>query len=292
MNNFKNFVIFVLSLIILVQAAFLIDLLSHRQALKPKEAPKKAEVAVPAQPAVIPGAVEKAIPVPMVGPGVVLGKIALVLDDWGYNLKNKNFITDNDYHVTISILPFRAYSTHIAQLAYHKNKDVIVHMPMEPLNKENYKLEENTLLTGMDKKTVVRLLGDAFSVVPYAKGLSNHMGSRATEDPRLMKIVFEYLKNNNFFFLDSLVTSQSVCRRLAKSFGIGFTQRDIFIDNDSDPASIKDQLYKLAKRAQRTGVAVGIGHDRSTTIAVLKEVIPQLEREGYQFVNLSQVLER
>ena len=292
MNNFKNFVIIVLSLIILVQAAFLIGLLSRRQALRPKEVIRKAapvvslkEIKPPREARVQ----EKEIPT--VRPKEKLGKIALVIDDWGYNLKNRNFITDNDFHVTISILPFKPFSTQIAQLAFHKQKDIIIHMPMEPQNKENYGLEENTLLTSMGKKTIIRLMDEAFDCVPYAKGMSNHMGSKATQDLKLMRIVMEYLKKKNLFFLDSCVTPHSVCKNLAKKFRVGFAGRDVFIDNDSDSSSIKEQLFKLAQIAKRRGVAIGIGHDRPNTIAVLREMIPRLEEEGYQFVNLSEIVE-
>ncbi|HAJ56904.1 MAG TPA: hypothetical protein DCL35_03935 [Candidatus Omnitrophica bacterium] len=291
MNNFKNFLILVLSLIIIVQSVFIVYFVSRRPS-----APKAAKVAEPVAAEKAPVPVEprkqEVVRQPAVKPmpSVVQGKIAIVIDDWGYNLKNKDFITDNDFHLTLSILPFGEYSTHVAQLARHKNKDVIIHVPMEPYNKENYGLEENTLLTSMDKNRIVRILDSAFADVPHAKGISNHMGSKATEDVRLMRIVMEYLKQKGMFFLDSLVTSKSVCRGLAGKLRLGFTQRDIFIDNESDPGYIRAQVLKLAQKAKRLGVAIGIGHDRKSTIEVLKEMMPLLEEEGYQFVNLSEVV--
>ncbi len=293
MNNFKNTVIVILSLIILVQAAFLISLLSRREQVRPRKVVKRAALVVPrevARPAAKPSA-PAAVPYePAAKPIKVAVKIVIVLDDWGYNLKNRKFITDNDFHVTVSVLPFKTFSTTIAQLAYHKNKDIIIHMPMEPRNKENYGLEEQTLLTTMDKKTVVRLLRDAEASVPYAKGLSNHMGSAATEDPVLMKTVLEYLKKRNLFFLDSLVTPRTVCKDTAEKLRVGFAARDVFIDNESDPAYIREQMLKLAREAQRKGVAIGIGHDRPNTISVLNEVIPELQAQGYQFINLSEAI--
>jgi polysaccharide deacetylase 2 family uncharacterized protein YibQ len=293
-NNFKNSVIFILSLIILIQSVILIHFLRQRPAAL-KKAAGEARPLVPQKPKVPPFGIKpeaiKEKPIVKPKPKEIVGKIVLVLDDWGYNLKNRSFITDNDFHVTISVLPFKPYSTHIAQLAYHKNKDVIVHMPMEPKNKENYGLEQNTLLVGMDKKTVVHLLDSALEVVPYAKGMSNHMGSKVTEDKKLMTIVLEYLKAKKLFFLDSVVTSHSVARGVSKNYHVAFAERQVFIDNESDPDYIRGQLLELARLARRRGVAIGIGHDRPTTTAVLKEVMPKLEQEGYQFVNLSEILE-
>ena len=86
------------------------------------------------------------------------------------------------------------------------------------------------------------------------------------------------------------MTTKTVCRGLARKMNVGFAQRDVFIDNDNDASAIREQVLKLAQKAKKAGVAVGIGHDRPVTISVLKELIPQLEQEGYQFINLSEII--
>lgn len=296
MNNVKNTLILVLSLIIIIQSAFLLYVMRRGPAL-PKKISRPSDVKLPQAPKkvmpVAPEAPEKEAVLKeavSVQPGAVAGKIALVIDDWGYNLRNKDFITGNDFHLTLSILPFKPYSTHVAQLARYKQKDIIIHMPMEPHHKENYGLENNTILTTMDKETVEDFLARAQETVPYAKGMSNHMGSRATEDKRLMKIVMRYLKKRGLFFLDSVVTSRSVCRSVAQSQHLGFAARDIFIDNEADEDYIRRQMLKLAQKAKEKGLAVGIAHDRPVTIAALNKIIPELQAQGYRFVNLSEVV--
>ena len=287
MNNFKNFVIVVLSAMIIIQSAFLIYLLKRaaqpgkKRTVAPTSAPVKEKARALRSPEMPKASIVK--------PKVRLGKIAIVLDDWGYNLKNRDFITDNDFSLTLSVLPFKPFSTEVARLAHQKNKDVIVHMPMEPHNKDDYGLEEKTLLTTMDRDTVLKMLDLAFESVPYARGISNHMGSMATENTRLMRIVLDYLKKHEMLFLDSLVTPRSVCRKIAQGLKLRYAQRNVFIDNESDRAYIRSQLDKLAFMAKIKGMAIGIGHDRVNTIAVLKEAIPELEAQGYEFVNLSEV---
>ena len=71
------------------------------------------------------------------------------------------------------------------------------------------------------------------------------------------------------FFLDSLSTSGSVCRDVAREAGIGYARRNIFLDNESDPEYIKGQLQRLAERAVETGWAIGIGHDRVNTVEAI-----------------------
>lgn len=297
MNNFKNLVILLLSIIILVQSAILLYFLRRPSASRPRpraviREEKVKPKPVPEAPAsgVLAPSKEPVRPVPGPVPVVSAGKIALVIDDWGYHQKNNDFITGNNYPMTLAILPFRAYSRSVAALALAHDKEVIIHMPMEPHHKEQYGLEENTLLTNMSASQIIRLLNDALEDVPQARGVSNHMGSLATENERLMRIVMSYLKRKNLFFLDSLVTSKSVCRKTALALKVGFASRDVFIDNEEEPAAIRRQVMTLARLAKKRGYAVGIGHDRALTIAVLKEMIPLLKQQGFTFVSISDLI--
>jgi hypothetical protein len=96
-------------------------------------------------------------------------------------------------------------------------------------------------------------------------------------------------KKRKLYFFDSFVTNKSVCSELARKIKIRFAKRDIFLDNQDDFGYIQGQLIKLKHLAKRQGIAIGIGHDRKNTLLVLKEMLPQLEKEGYKFVFLSQV---
>jgi hypothetical protein len=97
------------------------------------------------------------------------------------------------------------------------------------------------------------------------------------------------IKKHDLYFLDSFVTANSVCAPLAKKFGLKFAKRDVFLDNQNNPEYIKNQLGELKKIANRQGLAVGIGHDRKNTLLVLKETLPELAKEGYKFVFVSEI---
>jgi len=223
----------------------------------------------------------------LVKPVFIKGKIAIVLDDWGYNLKNLNLLEQINYPLTISVLPNLPYSGVIAQEEQKRGNEVILHLPMEP--NEKYSLEKNTILVTMDEPTIITLINMDLANLGKVKGVSNHMGSKATDDIRTMSIVFKELKKKGIYFLDSLVSPHSVCLDLAHKMHLSFAKRDIFIDNKQDPDYIKNQLYKLKTRARVYGQVIAIGHGRKTTLEVLKEVMPQLEKEGYRFVFVSEL---
>ena len=127
--------------------------------------------------------------------------------------------------------------------------------------------------------------------MPLAIGVNNHMGSKATEDGRLMSIILSRLKGKHLFFVDSLVTNHSVCRDLAKKLGVDFAQRDVFLDNKNTREDIERQFAQLARKAQRKGYAIAIGHDRPLTWQILKEQTEALERQGFKIVSIRELLE-
>ncbi|MCM8796100.1 MAG: divergent polysaccharide deacetylase family protein [Candidatus Omnitrophica bacterium] len=220
-------------------------------------------------------------------PVAIKGKIAICIDDWGYNLHNLAILDKIRYPLTLAILPNLNYSQSLAKIGRRRGFEVILHLPMEP--EEKLRLEKNTILTSMEETRIKEILMEDLVNVLYAKGVSNHMGSRATQDPRIMAIIFKELKKRKLYFLDSLVSKKSVCADLARKMHLKFAQRDVFLDNVEDQAYIKEQLNKLKTRAGMFGQAIGIGHDLKVTLETLKEVMPKIEKEGYKFVFVSEL---
>lgn len=216
------------------------------------------------------------------------GRIAIVLDDWGYNLNNLERLEAVKYPLTLAVLPSLPYSVRFAKEAGKKNFEVILHLPEEP--RENLSLEKDTIMTSMTAEEIIRILKEDLTSVYSAKGVSNHMGSKATEDPRTTGIIFKELKRRHLYFLDSFVSASSVCADLAAKTGLAFEARDVFLDNQEDPAYIMGQIYKLKSRARFFGQAIGIGHDRKNTLEVLRELMPEIEKEGYKFVFVSELI--
>ena len=129
-------------------------------------------------------------------------KAVIVIDDWGYSLRCLKPLREIKAPVTISILPNLRYSSKIAEEAKRLGREVILHLPLEPETKERkyIGLEKNTITCDMPEDEVLANLGCTLDSVPYAIGVSNHMGSRATKDKRLMAVIFTELKKRKLFF--------------------------------------------------------------------------------------------
>jgi polysaccharide deacetylase 2 family uncharacterized protein YibQ len=212
------------------------------------------------------------------------GKIAVIIDDSGYSIEDCSAMDSIDYPVTVSILPDLAYSRKIAQCAHNLGKEVMLHLPMEA-HKNNDKYPEHYIISSkMDASQVAGRIKDALSSVPFAEGINNHMGSKATENKQLMSLIFSEIKNRNLFFVDSRVTTKTICGPLAREIQIPFAERDVFLDNQHERAKIEEQFSLLAAEARRQGYAIGIGHARSLTWKIVREQLKKLSEEGFEIV--------
>ncbi len=266
MERYKTYkiAVFVLGIIVIIESVLLVYLWINRS---------KKEIAK----------------VPVTAPAAA-GKIAIVLDDWGYSLGNLAVLKQLKYPVTLAILPNLPQTKIISQEACRLKFEVILHLPMEPLEKIN--LERNTIMAAMDERTINDIFAADLESVTYAKGVSNHMGSKATKDAKTMSIVFNELRKRGLYFLDSYVSLDSVCVDLAHKTKLAFAQRNIFLDNQNDPKYIRGQIDKLKLAAKANGKAIGIGHDRKITLQVLRDIMPELRKEGYKFVRVSELIDK
>jgi len=216
-------------------------------------------------------------------------KVAIVIDDFGYNMNNLDRLFAVKRAVTFSVLPNLPYSKRIAEQASSKGYEVILHLPLESRDAAA-PAEVGTIKTGMNEKEIVALLDKDIASVPGLKGVSNHQGSKATEDKRAMSVILSDLKRRGLYFLDSLVTNKSICREVAVKEKVPYAKRDIFLDNENSPEYIEKQMLSMRKTAFKYGSVIAICHDRKNSITVLNKMMPELSEEGIQFVNLSEMV--
>ncbi|MCX5700238.1 MAG: divergent polysaccharide deacetylase family protein [Candidatus Omnitrophica bacterium] len=224
---------------------------------------------------------------PIIPAVTIKGEIAIVIDDWGYSLNNLSAIEKIKYPLNVSILPNLKYSQEIASKLHSEGFEIMLHLPMQPL--EKLPLEKNTISSSMSRDKIIKVIADDLTNLTYARGVNNHMGSKATGDLRIMEAVFKELKKRNLYFLDSFVNPASVCIELSHKFNYKIFKRDVFLDNVASREYILGQINRLKSKAKSSGFAIGIGHDRKLTLEVLKEAMPQLAKEGYRFVYLSEM---
>lgn len=218
----------------------------------------------------------------------IKAKLAIIIDDFGYSSDAIDEFCGVERPITFSVLPFRPYSRLSAERAQGVGKEVMLHLPMEPLT-GGAQSEKETILVSMNDGDIKDLTLRSLAAVPEAKGVNNHQGSRATGDKRVMQTVLSIIKSRGLFFIDSRTHSSSIAYNTAAQMGIKTNQNNIFIDNKADIEYTKNQLRQAKDIALHNGEAIAIGHARYTTAAAIKEIIPEFEKQGIQFVFASQL---
>ena len=228
-------------------------------------------------------------PVPMRGPSGA--RLAIVLDDAGESIDVVREVERLPAAVAVAVLPNAARSAEVARSLGAQGRELLLHMPMEPLGNHGPGPGEGAVEVGLSDREIGARVERALDVVRGAAGVNNHMGSRATADRASMRPVMEVLKARGLFFLDSRTTPESVAEAVARETGLPALHRDVFLDVVSEPDAIRHALSQAVARAQAQGFAVAIGHVHLPTIDTLASELPRLA-DSVRLVRPSQLVRR
>jgi uncharacterized protein len=193
-------------------------------------------------------------------------KIAIIIDDLGYDASLADGFIQLDLPLTLSILPFAPYTRSIARKARERGREIMLHLPMEPRSYPRVNPGDGVLLVSMESSAILEVLEGDLNEVPFVEGVNNHMGSRFTENREKMMVVLGELKKRGLYFVDSKTSRMSVAFDLAKQLEIRTARRDVFLDNDLSEGALKIQMDRLLALAQHRGHAIGIGHPHRETL--------------------------
>ncbi|MGA2027692.1 MAG: divergent polysaccharide deacetylase family protein [Syntrophobacteraceae bacterium] len=218
-------------------------------------------------------------------------KVSIVIDDFGTDAGIAKQFASLPFPVTLSVLPHQAHSRQIAELAHLEGREVILHLPMEPLNsRENP--GPGALLLSMSDDQIRRNIKAALDTSPYFDGVNNHMGSRMTRDARIMKTVLSEFKERGLFFIDSMTTNESKGWKVARELNIPTLKRDIFLDDDPSAEAIRSEIARLVKIAKLRGTALAIGHPRKTTLRSLQDAAAYFGEKEIQIVAVRDLMNK
>jgi len=191
--------------------------------------------------------------------------------------------------ITYSFLPHTRYSKQLIELAQSRNKEIMLHLPMQPLG--NKAMGPGGLNETMSRHQFIKTVRQDINAIPGAIGINNHMGSLLTQNPKSMHWLMEELKlKHKLYFVDSRTHASSVAASLAKDYRIPVASRDIFLDHSISKADIDFQFDRLLRRANRVGNALAIGHPYTETFQALKVWLPKFVEQGIEIVSVSRYI--
>jgi hypothetical protein len=219
-----------------------------------------------------------------------LRKVAIIIDDIGYDLKPVKELLKINADLTFAILPFCAHTSEAAEMLHRAHREILLHLPMEPVSYPQEKPGKGALFTDMNDEELGFQLEKDIAAVPYISGVNNHMGSKFMMDEKKLTLIFSKLKKNKLFFVDSRTSADSKAFAAAEKIGLPLAERKIFLDNNQSYNEIYNILINIAKNNIDNSSMIIIGHPHPETIRAVNDAMKILKKKGISIVPVSQII--
>jgi uncharacterized protein len=216
-------------------------------------------------------------------------RVAVIVDDLGARRDVFDPLRDIRRPLTVAILPGLPLSGWTAREAAQAGMEVILDLPMEPYRFPEVDPGPGALLMAMGPQELQAQVVAHLASVPGAVGVTNHMGSRMTEDRARMRTVLEVLAGRRLFLVDGLASNLSVAYDEAKALGLRAGRRQIVVDHAAGEAGDRVRWDEVAWWAERRGEVIIIAHGHPLTARLLREYVPRWEARGIRLVPVSQL---
>lgn len=220
-------------------------------------------------------------------------RLALVLFGFGEDAARADSFFSTSGSFAVAVVPGERGSSASFRSAHRHERELVLHLPLEPLNYPQVNPGPGTLLVTMKPakvaSQVARDLGQAGSVAAVA----NFMGSLATQDMTLMRAVYRELKKRDLTFLHVSPVAGSVCRSLATDMGVGYAEPDAVVDSETrarDRTALERRWKKILEQARARRRLVVWMRATPLTREWLPRALAPKKLEGVSMVPLSAVL--
>ena len=196
--------------------------------------------------------------------------VAIIVDDMGSSMRVARDLAAISLPLTWAVIPGQPRTEDVAAFAREKEIPMLIHMPMEPVG-NGY--DKNFLIGVKSSDDIIREeIRRVFLLYPWAIGMNNHMGSRATADRDTMRSVMKAMKATGKIFIDSRTTASSVAVAEAAEAGVPALASSVFLDHESTPEYMATQRERMFRLARKHGRVIAIIHPRPKSLELLRRL--------------------
>lgn len=223
-------------------------------------------------------------------------KMAIVIDDFGYDRKGVEEMLALDCTLTCAVMPCLPYSAEDSQRAREGGHEVILHMPMEAYGNLPESWYGSTYIkTSDNKEQITEKLTQSLKSIGGAKLMNIHMGTAVSQNKPVMTDILSFCKEKSITFLDSRTIENTVCKAVGEDLKTKVLERDIFLEVNSTPNShfAKERISEAIALCKEKGSVIVIGHvgpvGTNQTAKAIKESLTEIKQAGIKIVPLSQI---
>ena len=168
--------------------------------------------------------------------------------------------------ITFGYLP---YDTHVAasiQTAFQVGHEILMMIPMEPMDYPDSDPGAGTLLTGLDPSQLQLRLNNHLQQGKEIIGITNFLGSRFAFSAPDLEVLIGTLKVQGLMILDANTSPRSLISDIAQNVNLPYAHTTLQIDADLSSEEIKSKLFMLEQQALKEGKAIGYGFVNDLTL--------------------------
>ena len=215
-------------------------------------------------------------------------RVAIVFEHAGPSLIDLDPIYAMHQPFGLGIFPRMRYSAQIVRDAVAHGLVPILHLPMESRNPADMGPVPGAVWVKMTDADIARVVEDDLASTPGVVGVSNHAGSRATADRRVMAAALRAVKANGLWFEENRTTQTSVATEVAAGLGVRTVLITTYLDDP--PVDIEAKVRALIAAARRQGTALAAAHITTGTPKIVERLLPDFRQAGIVFVAITDFL--
>jgi uncharacterized protein len=220
-------------------------------------------------------------------------RIAIIVSELGLSsAATTAAIQTTPADVSLAFSPYSDSLDHWIGLARATGHEVLLNLPMEPINFPANDPGPRALLTSLSAQQNLERLDWVLGRIQGYVGVTNHMGSRFTTMPEAVKPVLSAINDRGLMFVDSRASTRSIATKLASDLGLPRAINDRQIDQEASRPAIDGRLAEIERIARETGSAVAMAQPYPVSLERLREWLPTLETKGLVLAPITAVANR
>lgn len=228
----------------------------------------------------------------LIPPRLPFKQVAIIIDDIGYDMTPVRELLRMDAGITFAVLPLLAHSREAAETLHQAGREILLHLPMEPLSYPRERPGNGALFADMSDEEIVFQMAKNMDSVPHVSGVNNHMGSKFMADEAKLTTVFRELKKKDLFFIDSRTNNNSKTLNASRKVHLTVASRKIFLDNERDYHKIYQILMEVAEVSTGYSPLIVIGHPYPETIRAIRDAGKVFREKGVSIVPVSKLVQK
>jgi len=224
-----------------------------------------------------------------------VSQLAIVLYGFGEDepLANQFFALPVPFAVALP--PAAKSSAALLKAAHERRREVVLQLPLEPINYPQVNPGPGTLLVTMRPGQIGGLVHRYIAQGQPLIAVANHMGSLATQDMTVMTAVYRELRRLSLPFVHVSPAAGAVCKDLAADLGVAYNEPDAMVDVEARQSEGKALARRWSAILEEAG-----GREKTVvwvraTPLTLRWLAPALQGKlppGLRVVPLSAVIRR